>query len=545
MPLFELESSARGRRRVFARAQLPFFIGNVFVALVVALAAPDSFVDPFVLLGFAVITVATAAAWFVPWERFAPDWLILVAVADIVGVALMRTELLAVLPSASMLAIFPILWLAYGFRRWAIAVAIAGALFITSLAFVSRGSWPSSLLDWANVITLPVIIVGVAIVVNIAAAQLRRNRQRLMDSLDDRSRALRQSQDDALLQRAIFETVNAGVAFYGADNRPVVANKLAHDLVGLVGFELDRPPYAGDDVLMADRETPIPHDEQIIPRSLRGEEIRDHVEWLGPVDRQIAIMASSRRVHRDDGELLGTVIVAYDITELADAIAIREEFLSTVSHELRTPLTGMAGYLELLEDSIDPADAVSAAHLGVVSRATDRLVERVDELRAATTSTAPLDLSPTSIDSVLDEAVERSTRAADEREQILEVDHEGESGVLVLADAPKLVRAIDEVIDNAIKFSPRGSMIRVSLSVSGAEVSITIADEGPGISRGEMTQVFDRFYRTEYARSHAIQGFGLGLALAKDVVSAHGGRIAIESEERVGTRVRVSLRSYQ
>ncbi|MCI2957181.1 ATP-binding protein [Agromyces atrinae] len=523
---------------------MPFVIGTIFVAGVIAVALPQSLIDPLVIVGFSVIALASVAGWFLPWERWGTDWLIAVPVLDIIGIALMRTELMGLLPGASMLAIFPILWLAYGFRRWAIGIAILGSLFITSFVFAYRGSAPSSLLEWANVVTLPAIIVGVAIVGNIAAAQLRRSRQRLVAALEAESAALRKSQDDALLQRAIFDTVSAGIAFYDADSRLVVANQHGRDIAKIVGFELDQPPYAGDNVLRADRETSIPHDEQAIPRALRGEEIVDHVAWLGPPDQQMAVMVSSTRVHRHDGVLLGTVVVAYDITELAHAIEVRELFLSTVSHELRTPLTGMAGYLELLEDSIDPNDTVSAKYVDVISRTTENLANRIGELLSATTTAAPLSLAPTPVDALLDEVVAASTRAAAERDQALEIVRDGSTGAVALVDAPRMTRALEEVVDNAIKFAPPGSTITITRTVSDGEFAVCVADEGPGISRGERTRVFDKFYRTEHARSNAIQGFGLGLTVAKNVISAHDGRIAIDSaaaDAPTGTRVTITL----
>ncbi|MCS5497728.1 ATP-binding protein [Cnuibacter physcomitrellae] len=529
MPLFEMEATPRGRRRVSVLAQLPLLLGSAFVTGLVALSLPHELLSPTLLTGLALIVMATALAVALPWERWNPNTLIAVAVIDIVGIALIRAELLDQLPSVGILAIFPVLWLAYGFRPWAMAVAIGGALVITSFPFVFRGRWPTNALEWSNVVLLPALIVGVAIVVNLAAAQLRRNRQRLVESMDAQAAMLRLSQDSELLSRAIIDTVNAGIAFYAADARLVVANRQAADMARLAGFELERPPYAGDDVLMADRETTIPYDQQIIPRALRAEEIADHVEWVGPADEQIAIMASSRRVHRPDGELLGTVIVAYDITELAQAIEVREAFLSTVSHELRTPLTNITGYLDLLEDSIDPADSESASYLRVVLRNAAELRDRIDELLAATSTTSPLALEPSDVGAVLDRAVAALHDRARSREQRIHVVRDPTADTSARADRERLQRALEEIIDNAVKFGPVGSTITVTETVMPSSIAITVEDSGPGISRGEQTRIFDRFYRTPYAHHNAIQGFGLGLTLAKSTVAAHEGRISVRS----------------
>jgi signal transduction histidine kinase len=541
MPLFESEATPRGRVRVFVRAQLPFLLGAGLVALVVATAVPAALANTVIQLGFAIIVVASIAAVALPWERTVPSALIVVAVADLVAVALLRAELLSALPSVGMLAIFPILWLSYGFRRMVVVIAIVGALFITSFGFAYQGAWPRTTLEWANVVTLPALIVGVALVVNAAASQLRRNREHLVISNARQADALRQSQDNELLLRAILDTVSAGIAYYDADNRFVMGNRPAAELVGVVGFRLDQPPYAGDNVLAADRATPIAYDEQIIPRALRGETISDHVEWLGPPDRQIAIMASARQIHRPDGALLGTVIVAYDITQLAQAIAIREEFLTTVSHELRTPLTSVTGYLELLEDSIDPTDTASAGYVSVISRGVEKLRDRIADLLAATDSESALDVGPVEVSSLVDDAVASVASAVERRRQTVAIHRDPQADGWIEGDRARLLHAVSELLANAVKFGAECSSITVTQSSTGGEHTIAIEDSGPGLSRGEQAQMFDRFYRTAHARLGAVQGFGLGLALVKATAERHGGRVSVSSSPGDGTTISLIL----
>ncbi|PSL38174.1 signal transduction histidine kinase [Labedella gwakjiensis] len=541
MPLFEQEATPRGRLRVFVRAQLPLLLATVFVFVVAVVAVPSALTSSVFLLGVGSIVAASIAAAAVPWETVSPSSLISVAVVDIAGVAFIRAELLDDIPSIGMLAIFPILWLSYGFGRPAILLAVGGALFITSYEFAYNGTWPSTALQWANVITLPALIIAVAIVVNVASSQLRRNRQRLLVALDSQAKALRDSHDNELLSRAILDTVTAGVAFYDADNRLVVANDSASALVGLVGFRLDEPPYAGVNVLAADRTTTIPFDQQIIPRALRGEAIDEHVEWLGPAGAQVAIMASARRVHRPDGDLLGTVIVAYDITELAQAIDIREEFLTTVSHELRTPLTSMTGYLELLEDSLAVTDTTSARYLEVISRNTKTLRDRIADLLAATESETVVDPRSIHLGAIVDDAVSAVSELATARGHLVDVRRTHAATAWVQGDPGQLRQAFTELLTNAIKFSPPESRITVELDTTDAEVIVSVHDRGPGLDRGERAQMFDRFYRTPFARSSAIQGFGLGLAMVKNTIDGHRGRVSVASAEGRGSRVTVAI----
>ncbi len=547
MPLLEVGTTPRGRLKVFVRAQLPLLVGTVFVVALTALPIPVDVGSPLLLSGLAVVLAASVLVLAVPWEGLPAIAMIGVPLLDVVGVALIRAELLPVLPSAGMLSIFPVLWLAFAFGRRGIAVAVLATVFITSFPFVYRHDAPDDLLDWANVVTLPVLIVGVALVVNFASAQLRRSRRRLVEANEALTEALARSQDEALLSRAILDTVSTGVAFFDASNRLTLSNRHAQEFASLVGFELGRPPYSGDRVLNADRSSPIPPEEQIVPRALRGETLVDHVEWVGPPDRQRAIVASSSRVRRADGELLGTVIVAYDITELAHAIEIREEFLSTVSHELRTPLTNVTGYLELLADALEapgapgPVDPAARGYLDVVARNAELLRRRIDELLAATESTLPPVKRPTNLTELLRGAASAARRVADAKEQTVELRQHTDAECIIDLDPERIARALREVVDNAVKFSAPGTTIGISHDCADGRATISITDQGVGMGRAEQTRIFDRFYRTPYARRHAVQGFGLGLTLARSIIASHDGSISVQSDPASGTTMTITL----
>lgn len=533
--------TSRSRLRLFVRAQLPFLIGTAFVIAVVSLATPTLLSAPFLIIGLVVIIVSSVLALVLPWERFVPDAVASIALADIVGVALIRTELIPELPTAGVLVMFPLLWLAYSFSRRFLVIAVAGVLFATSLTYVAAGVWPASPLEWAHVFVLPGLSIGVAVTVHLAANQLRRNQRALRAASIAQAAALRQSQNNELLSRAILDTVNAAVSFYGPDNKPHITNKLATELITLAGIDLETPPYGSDNVLDADRSTPIPHEQQIIPRALRGEIVDQRIEWVGPADQQVAVMASSRRVYRDDGELLGTLIAAYDITELAHAIDIREQFLTTVSHELRTPLTNISGYLELLEDSIDPTDADSLDYLAIATRNTHTLHGRITELLTPTDATAPLATEPTDIHELLERAIADSRSFAAEQQHQIVFSHERSPRSTVQADQCRLHESLSELLHNAIKFSPPKSRITLTMTEAPGSATIAITNPGPGISRGEQARIFDRFYRTPHARNNAIQGFGLGLTRVHDTVTAHDGHISLCSSPHENTTFTITL----
>ncbi|MBZ4487899.1 PAS domain-containing sensor histidine kinase [Microbacterium sp. cx-55] len=539
MPLFELEASRSGRRRVFLRAQLPFLLGALFLALVTWFALPDDALSPLMVGGYVLAFAASVAALWVPWEQFARPWMMSVAVIDMAAVALIRAELLPDLPAVTMLAVFPIFWLAYGFPWYGIVVAVLGAVFMTSFGFFVGNTWPTTPIEWARLITLPVLIVGVAVVVYIAARHLRRNSARVRAAQHDQEIALRAAQDAEALALSILNTVSAGVAFYDADGRLDVANELAHRMVGMVGFRLDEPPYAGDNVLAADRRSEIPYADQIIPRALRGETIEDHVEWLGPPDAQVAIMASARRVYRDDGEVLGTVVVAYDVTELADAIEVREQFLRTVSHELRTPMTSITGFLDLIDEAVSPENERLHGYIQIVTRKTDDLVDRIGELLAANDDERPLARSDVDLVPAILRAVDDTRTAASRRGMTVALD--APATLAARVDLPRLTDAVTELLTNAVKFGDDGTAITVRVGRVDDRITVAVTNRGVGITHAEQRRIFDRFYRTASARSRAVQGFGLGLTNAREVVAAHGGHILIDSVPDAATTFTIDI----
>ncbi|WP_424449726.1 ATP-binding protein [Microbacterium arborescens] len=539
MPLFELERSRVGRLRVFTRAQLPFTVGALLVFVALAIGAPASLSTPLVCAAALLTLVSTMATALLPWERVSPSWLLVVAVADIVAVALLRAEVIWLMPGVSMLAIFPILWIAYGFPPVAFVAAVGATALMTSLPFVVRGSWPTTPLDWVNVFTLPGLILAIAVVVNIAAEHLRRRGARLRALHEERARALTRAHDNELVLRTVLDTVRSGVVLYDDAGRLVLANRTAEELSRAMGFSLSEPPYAGDAVLAADRSTPVPHHEQLIPRALRGESTSDTVEWVGPASAQRAILADSDRVRRADGTLLGTLVAAHDVTELADAAQIRQDFLRTVSHELRTPLTSVTGYLDLLTDHVRDDDPAATRYLSMVERNVLVLTDRINELLAAASTDTEVSPRPVTLSELIASAVRAvSPRAENRGSSIQQI---GATADRVVLDPVRIRQSLEELLVNAVKFSPPASAVVIGQRVDESGVQIVVSDSGPGLSSAERTRVFDPFYRTDYARQNAIQGFGIGLSVVRNAVVAHGGRVRVGASASGGTAMAIVL----
>jgi PAS domain S-box-containing protein len=314
--------------------------------------------------------------------------------------------------------------------------------------------------------------------------------------------------------------------------------------------------------------------EMIVPPATRGAvgtsmrqlalgttAIRHNAEGLHRDGRHIAVALTVCPVYAA-GQLVAVSTVARDISASVEAEAERErllaelaeqndrlrevdrmkdEFVASVSHELRTPLTSIRGYLELVRED----DALSDEHdqmLRVIERNAERLLLLVNDLLLAAQVAAGNDVSGASADfdlaCLVDDAVAAAVPRADHGKVALTVNTEP---AMLRGDAVRIAQVADNLISNAIKFTPPGGTVSVALAVEDDCVKLSVADSGIGIPEDEQAGVFSRFFRSKAATKDAIPGTGLGLAIAKSIVEAHGGEITFTSAPDVGTTFVVAL----
>jgi len=524
--------------QLFNRLQLPFLIGVLLVSTATAIAVPSLWTTPALVAGVA-LTLAASALFVWPQHRWLlTAWVVVVPLIDILAIAFVRAALYPYLPSVGMLCLLPFAWIAYRFRWPGLIVIFGSGVFISVLPFALGGQAVTSFLALLNVITLPVIATGISLAIHLGAMSFKRGRDRTEAATSQLHDALERTRDDELLLRSVLDTVTSAVAFYDSRDRLVFSNSAAEKLLRGAGFRLDTPPHSGPNVLRADRKTPIPPDEQLIPRALRGEVIASHVEWVGEPGDQIAILASARRVHRENGQLFGTLIAAYDVTELANAIEVREEFLTTVSHELRTPLTSVIGYTEELIDMLgdDASRPEIAQALDAISRNGEVLLERVSQLLTAGNKRIELVLEAVDVATLVAQTTEVVTPQA--RQAGIELVTDLEPSVVAQLDPRRVTQAVENLLTNAVKFTGPGGVVTVTAKADGdGHVVIEVSDTGIGMTADEKRRVFDRFYRAKTVRRNAIQGIGVGLSIVKSIVGAHQGEITVESEQGSGTRI--------
>ena len=278
----------------------------------------------------------------------------------------------------------------------------------------------------------------------------------------------------------------------------------------------------------------------------------------------IEIAVTMSAVRNRAGEVVGVASIAQDITDrrrleqereeftrelevrnerLLELDHLKDEFVALVSHELRTPLTSIRGYLELvLDGEAGEVTDEQRQFLGVVERNANRLLDLVgDLLFLAQIEAGKLSLEFGAVDlaAVAAESVETARPLAEEKEITLTL---ATSPLPLLAgDRARLAQLLDNLVSNAVKFTPQGGRVDVRASSSRENAILEVRDTGMGIPADEQEHVFERFFRTSRATEQAIQGTGLGLAISNAIVHAHGGRITLASNEGEGATFRVTI----
>lgn len=241
----------------------------------------------------------------------------------------------------------------------------------------------------------------------------------------------------------------------------------------------------------------------------------------------------------------GYIIVIYDVTDQERQEKERRDFVSTVSHELRTPLTTMSSYVEALEDGVINDKNLAPVFIDTIQKETTRMIRMVEELMQL----GKMDIKEEHYDKELIDINKLIERIVD-RFQITHTDkifalYLPSDPVFVEGDQDKLIQVFDNIINNAVKYSPNGKNItvRVRQNYNQNRVSISIKDEGIGIPLAHIDKIFNRFYRVDKSRQRSMGGTGLGLALSKSIIEAHKGRIWAQSREGYGTIIFVMLPS--
>jgi two-component system phosphate regulon sensor histidine kinase PhoR len=322
---------------------------------------------------------------------------------------------------------------------------------------------------------------------------------------------------------AVLGTMSDGVIIVDPQNRIQLINPAAASL-----FEIQLPEVVGHSLIEVVRHHQI---DEILTHTRRLNE--PQATTIETAARRLYLQVTATPL----GEALpgNTLLLFQDLTRLRRLETVRQDFVSNISHELRTPLASLKALTETLQEgALDdpPAAQRFLARMVTELDALGQMVEELLELTRIESGRVPLKLAATSPCQLISQAVERLNLQAERAGLAVEIECRADLAP-VLADAPRLEQVIVNLLHNAIKFTPSGGQVMLSARAEGDRVIFAVKDTGVGIPADDLPRIFERFYKTDRARSGG--GTGLGLAISRHLVEAHGGKIWAESIEGRGS----------
>jgi two-component system phosphate regulon sensor histidine kinase PhoR len=340
--------------------------------------------------------------------------------------------------------------------------------------------------------------------------------------------------DERNRSAAILSSMVEGVAVVGGDERILYCNQAFEQIL-----ELPQGSSQGKKLVEALRQAELVSAvRQVLPG---GDEITGEVE-IGTVRRRsFSVTAAPVRA----AGASSAVLVLHDITELRRLERVRRDFVANVSHEFKTPLTAIQGFAETLLGGALDDNVNRTRFMEIIREQAQRLARLTDDLlKLSRIEAGRLDLEsgPVSVAGLVNGCVESARLKAESKGLRIMVELP-EFLPAVRGDAVQLGEVLQNLVDNALQYTPPGGRIDVTAYSNGHEVIFTVADTGIGIPESDLERIFERFYRVDADRSREAGGTGLGLSIARHIVDAHGGRIWVESAVGQGSRFRFSIDS--
>lgn len=279
---------------------------------------------------------------------------------------------------------------------------------------------------------------------------------------------------------------------------------------------------------------------------LDWEQLYDHSESVlldfSDSEEEFIIRANFSVIQKENGPINGLIAVLHDVTEQEQIERDRREFVVSVSHELRTPLTTLRSYLEALADGAWKDETIAPEFLAVTQNETERMIRLVNDLlHLSKLDNKEIQLKVRRVDFIdyFHTIIDRFEIS--KKESIEFVRQLPKTKIFVSFDQDKLTQVLDNIISNAMKYSPEGGKVTFQLIKLGKHIRVSISDEGVGIPKESINRIFDRFYRVDKARSRQLGGTGLGLAISREIIHVHGGEIWATSIEGKGTTINFTL----
>lgn len=342
-----------------------------------------------------------------------------------------------------------------------------------------------------------------------------------------------QLETDRRQLRAILGGMIEGVVLLDSSQTVLFVNQRATELLDLAG------PATGKKIWEIVRHRRL---QELVSASLTAESaVREELDWHGPNPRDLAAYGARLA----GSPTPGAVLVLHDVTELHRLERVRRDFVANVSHELKTPLTVIKINVEtLLAGAIDDPEARSP-FLEQIHTQAERLQSLILDLLSLAkieSGAATLQIGRVNLQPLIAVELERHRPRADAGRQTLDaIPPTSDSPVIAWADPEAVATILDNLVDNALKYTPEGGRIGIRWSATNGAVLLEVEDNGIGIPDRDLSRIFERFYRVDTARSRELGGTGLGLAIVKHLAQAMHGSISVQSELGRGSRFVVRL----
>ena len=519
------------RTRSIWLTQLILAASVLTTAILVMTLQPALFARWNFLVGTLIAVLVTLATLALPWARLPASAVLAVPIVDTLAIGLMSSGLEL---RIGYLWGIPVMWVAMHFRATALAVTLAtiGAFLFYESAM--GGGTPVALRAFVVVLALSFI----GITAHLALRRTRSLRRLLRRQADRLTATSTRRADQERRTTEILNGVDTGIARISADGAVLAVNDAYSRLYGLDPLDPTLPARSVEYTGL--RGMPIPYSERPFARAARGETFTDSSVWLFTAEgewRSLSVTAKRLGASSEEGSSI--LLLVHDVTALTYAQRERERFTAMASHELKHPLTVMIGNAELALE-LDDLTPRTRERFEAIVAASDRMLKMTESLVSTSRrgfsgrdEVDDIDLRQIVVESV---ASFRTTAAANE----VSVDVRVDEALPITADGFRLRQVVDNVVSNAIKYTPREGRVQIAGAIDHDAVALTVSDTGIGIGAEDLPHVLTPYFRTDEAKQKT-GGTGLGLGISNDIVSAHGGTLSIDSVPGTGTTVTVRL----
>lgn len=418
-------------------------------------------------------------------------------------------------------------------------------MLVLAAAVPAAAVWWPALLDTpgmtAAVVFAALVALAASFALSLARIRLRLELRRTRANEAELESLLADSRERERLLNTILDTVDVGIVALDAAGRRLLTNswqsaleKSAAPAGGAGGAEEAQLLLTGQD-----QETPLPLERRPLRRAASGESFADYLVRFGETPGSRVVSTGARPLRDDDGGFRGAVVVFNEVTGLVDALAAKDDVVSTVSHEFRTPLTSIIGNLDLVLGDSAGLSPTTVRRIEVAQRNAERLLALVSDLLMSANSTVHVHPRRTDLASLVEASL--GSAQAHAHASRVSLSMELPAPLWAHVDPLRISQALDNLVSNAIKYSPDGGNVHVSASNERDRVLLHVEDDGMGMTAADADRVFTRFFRSPAVRGGSIPGAGLGLAITKAIVERHGGSISCRSRPGCGSTFTVEL----